>query len=81
MKAIVTAKFEFDVTDWYEDEKLTLKQKEKQLKEDLSDFSVFMPLAEYNTLKDVNVDVIHKVKCICIDNKLDRKCIAKIHNW
>ena len=57
MKALVTATFEIDVTDWYEDERLTKTEKTERLKEELSDFSVFMPLFEYRDLKDVEVKV------------------------
>lgn len=55
MKAIIIATFEVDVSDWYEDERLNKKEKIKKLKEDLSDFSVFMPQFDYESLKDVEV--------------------------
>ena len=55
MKAIVTASFEIDVTDWYKGERLTKKEKFEKVKEELADFSVFMPLAEYSNFKDVEV--------------------------
>lgn len=58
MKAIIKPVFEIDVSDWYEDERLTKKEKVEKLKEDLSDFSVFMLHAEYSNLKDVDVEVV-----------------------
>lgn len=55
MKAIVKATFEIDVTDWSKDEGKTKAQRIKAIKEDLSDFSVFMPNFEYSNFKDVEV--------------------------
>jgi len=57
MKAIITTKFEINVDDWYEDEGLTKKEKIVKLKEELSDFSVFMLHFEYDNLKDVDVKI------------------------
>ena len=58
MKAKVTATFEIDVTDWYSDERLTKKEKQEKLIEDLSDFSVFMPHFEWKSFKDVDVKIL-----------------------
>jgi hypothetical protein len=55
MKAIIKPVFEIDVSDWYEDERLTKKEKIAKLKEDLSDFSVFMIHCDYEVLKDIKV--------------------------
>ncbi len=55
MKAIVTATFEIDVTDWYSDEGLSIDRKTRLLKDDLEDFSVFMPHFEYKNFKDVKI--------------------------
>jgi hypothetical protein len=55
MKAIIKPVFEIDVSDWYEDERLTKKEKIAKLKEDLSDFSVFMIHCDYEALKDIKV--------------------------
>jgi len=57
MKAIIKPTYEIDVSEWYEDEGLTNKEKIEQLKEDLSDFSVFMLHCDYQALKDVEVDI------------------------
>ncbi len=57
MEVKVIATFEWDVSDWYEDERLTKKEKVAKLEEDLADFSVFMPHFEYERLKDVEVIV------------------------
>ena len=57
MKALITASFEIDVTDWYEGERLTKTEKFNKVKEELADYSVFMPLAKYEHLKDVNVEI------------------------
>lgn len=57
MKAFITPTFEVDVTDWYEDERLTLQEKIEKLKEDLSDYSVFMAHCDYKALKNVEVDI------------------------
>ena len=57
MKAIFKPTFEIDVTDWYAGERLTKKEKIEKLKEELSDFSVFMVHADYGNLKKIEVDV------------------------
>lgn len=57
MKAIVTTTFEIDVTDWSKDEGLTKNQRIEKIKEDLHDFSVFMPHFEYENFKDVTVKI------------------------
>lgn len=57
MKTIIKPTFEIDTSDWYEGERLTKKEKIKKLKEDLSDFSVFMLHCDYEALKDVEVEV------------------------
>lgn len=55
MKAIIKPTFEIEVGDWYEDERLTNKEKIAKLQEDLSDFSVFMIHCDYEALKDIKV--------------------------
>ena len=57
MKAIIKPVFEIDVTDWYEDDRLTKKEKIEKLKEELEDFSVFMPQCEYSNLKGVKIEI------------------------
>lgn len=59
MKARFTATFEIDVSDWYEDERLTKAEKTAKLKEDLADYSVFMLHAQYQALKDCEVSIIY----------------------
>ena len=58
MKAIATAKFEIDVSDWSKDEGLTNKQRIKQIQTDLEDFSVFMLHFTYENFKDIKVTII-----------------------
>ena len=58
MKAIITTTFEVDVDGWFDEDELTKEQRIKKLKEDLSDFSVFMQHFEYENLKDVNVKIV-----------------------
>lgn len=55
MKAIIKPTFEIDVTDWNKGEGLTEVQRIKQTKEDLEDFSVFMPHCDYQSLKDIKI--------------------------
>jgi len=55
MKAIIKPTFEIEVGDWYEDERLTKKERIAKLQEDLSDFSVFMIHCDYEALKDIKV--------------------------
>lgn len=57
MKVYITPTFKIDVTDWYEDERLTLEEKLEKLKDELSDYSTFMPLCDYKTLQTVEVDI------------------------
>jgi hypothetical protein len=57
MKAIIKPTFVIDVTDWLKNEKLTKKQKIAFLKEELSDFSLFMVHATYERFKDVKVEI------------------------
>lgn len=59
MKVIVRPTFEIEVSDWYEGERLTEEEKIIKLKEELSDFSVFMLHFDYENLQDVDVEVIH----------------------
>ena len=47
MKAIVTAVFEIDVSEWFADEGLTKKQRLKRIEEELADYSVLMENADY----------------------------------
>ena len=49
--------FEIDVTDWYEGERLSPREREKRLKEDFDDFSVFINHVSYQNLKGVEVKV------------------------
>lgn len=55
MKAMITAKFEIDVSDWNTDENLSVKENKEKIIEDLSDYSVFMPMCDYKKLKSVEV--------------------------
>lgn len=55
MKALVTATFEIDVTDWNKGEGLSLAQRKKKIEEDLEDFSVFMPHFDYEKFRKVEV--------------------------
>lgn len=55
MKIQVDLIYELDVSDWYEDEKLTKKQKLRRLEEDLSDISVHCNHCNYETLKDCKI--------------------------
>lgn len=57
MKAVFKPTFEIDVTDWFKDERLTKVEKIERLKEELSDYSVFMLHAQYEALKDIEVAV------------------------
>jgi len=57
LRLTFTPTFELDVTDWFEGERLTVQERRKKLKEDFSDFSVFMQHAEYRNLLDVTVQV------------------------
>jgi len=57
MKAIVKAIFEINVSDWNKDENLTKKQRIKRIKEDLSDFSIFMSHFDYENFKKVDVKI------------------------
>ena len=52
-----TPTWEVDVTDWYEGERLSPKEREQKLKEDFENISVFMNHAEYQNLKGVEVKV------------------------
>ena len=58
MKIQVNLIYELDVSDWYEDEKLTKKEKLEKLKEDLSDISVHCNHCNYDTLKDCKIKEI-----------------------
>lgn len=42
MKATFTATFEVDVTDWFQGEGMTKKQRIKKIEENLEDYSIFM---------------------------------------
>jgi len=54
--------FKVDVTDWYADERLTPQEREKRLREDFSDFSVFMQHAEYSALEGVDIQITNEPK-------------------
>lgn len=68
MKAIVKAEFLFDVTEWFKDEGLTKQQRIDKIEEELSDFSVFMPLSSYDHFEGAEVEVFEH-----IPNKLTNK--------
>ena len=50
MKIKVTGSFKVDVSDWYEDERLTKKEKLKRLEEDFNDIEVFCNHVDWRTL-------------------------------
>lgn len=50
MKVKVKLVYKLDVDDWYEDEKLTKKEKLNKLREDLADISVHSKHCNYETL-------------------------------
>lgn len=50
MKIQVKLIYNLDVSDWYEDERLTKKEKLQKLEEDLSDISVHCNHCNYETL-------------------------------
>lgn len=59
MKIKVKLIYELDVSDWYEDEKLTKKQKLARLEEDLSDISVHCNHCNYDTLTGCEIKEIN----------------------
>lgn len=50
--------FTIDVTNWYDGERLSVKERISKLKEDFSDFSIFMQHADYSALEDIQVEII-----------------------
>lgn len=55
MYAYVTPTFKIDVRDWFVYEGMPEDERVRRIQEDLQDYSVFMPKAEYQALQDVKV--------------------------
>lgn len=58
MKIQVKLIYNLDVSDWYEDERLTKKEKLQRLEEDLSDISVHCNHCTYETLVGAEIKEI-----------------------
>lgn len=58
MKVQVKLIYELDITDWYEDEKLTKKQKLAKFTEDIADISVHSNHCNHETLVSSEVSLL-----------------------
>ena len=60
MKVEVKLVYELDITDWYEDENLTKKEKLERFKEDIYDVSVHCNHCTYKTQTGCEVKLLNK---------------------